>query len=66
MLVLTRKRTEKIVIPGHNVVIEVVEVRGRQVRLAVSAPPEVRIYRAEVHERIVRKEADRCALRSDA
>jgi carbon storage regulator len=65
-LVLSRKRTEKILIPEYNVVIEVVEVRGRQVRLAVSAPPEVRIYRAEVHERVRREEAERCRLRSDA
>jgi carbon storage regulator len=60
MLVLTRKRTEKILIPQYNVVIEVVEVRGGLVRLGVSAPPEVRIYRDEVYERVRREAAERC------
>lgn len=54
MLVLSRKKNERIVI-GENVVITVVEVRGDRVRLGIEAPQEVPIHRSEVHAAI-RKE----------
>jgi carbon storage regulator len=38
MLVLSRKRDERIVI-GDNIVITVVDVRGDKVRLGIEAPP---------------------------
>jgi carbon storage regulator len=49
MLVLSRKRDERIVI-GDNIVITVVDVRGDKVRLGIEAPPEVPVHRQEVLE----------------
>lgn len=51
MLVLSRKCGERIVIE-QNIVITVLEVRGEQVRLGISAPEDVPIFRQEVWERI--------------
>lgn len=47
MLVLSRKKSERIVIDG-NIVITVVDVRGDKVRLGIEAPREVPIHRSEV------------------
>ena len=47
MLVLSRKRDERIVI-GDNIVITIVEVRGDKVRLGIEAPSEVPVHRQEV------------------
>ncbi len=51
MLVLMRKLGEKIVI-GDNIVLTVIEIRGRQVRLGIVAPQSVRVDRAEIRERM--------------
>lgn len=48
-LVLTRKPHERIVI-GDDIVIEVVAIRGKFVRLAITAPTEVSIHRQEVFD----------------
>lgn len=48
MLVLTRKAKESIIIDG-NVTVTVVSITGNKVRLAISAPPDVRIDREEIH-----------------
>jgi carbon storage regulator len=47
VLVLTRHVHQSIVI-GHNVVITVLEVRGDQVRLGITAPKDVQVHREEV------------------
>lgn len=51
MLVLSRKKNERIVI-GENIVITVVEIRGDRVRLGIEAPQEVPIHRSEVYTAI--------------
>lgn len=51
MLVLSRKKSERIVIDG-NIVITVVDVRGDKVRLGIEAPREVPIHRSEVRAAI--------------
>lgn len=51
MLVLSRKRDERIVI-GENITITIVDVRGDKVRLGIDAPQEVPVHRSEVLERI--------------
>jgi carbon storage regulator len=48
MLVLTRKVGERIRI-GEDVTVQVLEVRGGQVRLGLAAPADVRIFREEVY-----------------
>lgn len=47
MLVLTRKVGEWIRV-GDDVSVQVVEVRGSQVRLGFTAPAEIRIFREEI------------------
>ena len=51
MLVLNRKRDEKVII-GNEVVVTVLDVRGDQVRLGFAGPVEVPIHREEVYHRI--------------
>lgn len=48
MLVLTRKPGEKVIIDGC-ITVTVVAVDGNKIRLGITAPPEVRIDREEVH-----------------
>jgi carbon storage regulator len=47
LLVLTRHVHQSIVI-GHDVVVTVLEVRGDQVRLGITAPKDVQVHREEV------------------
>lgn len=47
MLVLTRKSNQSIVI-GDDIVVTVLEVRGDQIRLGISAPRDVAVHREEV------------------
>jgi carbon storage regulator len=53
MLVLSRKRDERIVI-GDNIVITVVDVRGDKVRLGIEAPIDVPVHRQEVLDALKR------------
>ena len=50
MLVLTRKLGESIAI-GDDIKVSIIEIKGKQVRLGVSAPDEVAIHREEVWPR---------------
>jgi carbon storage regulator len=47
MLVLSRKLGEKIVI-GQDIVLTVIEVTGNRVRLGITAPDDVPIFREEL------------------
>jgi carbon storage regulator len=47
MLVLTRKSNQSIVI-GDDIVITVLEVRGDQIRIGITAPRDVQVHREEV------------------
>ncbi len=49
MLVLTRRLGEEIVIDG-NIRVTVVAVAPGKVRIGITAPPEVTVDRAEIHE----------------
>jgi carbon storage regulator len=55
MLVLSRKKSESIII-NDNITIVVVELRGDKVRLGVEAPKEVPVHRREVYDAIRRDE----------
>jgi carbon storage regulator len=50
MLVLTRKLHESIVIDG-NISVTLVAIRGNQVRIGISAPKSVGVYRSELREK---------------
>lgn len=51
MLALSRKKNEALVI-NNNVEITILEIKGEQVKLGISAPKEVPIYRKEVYVQI--------------
>lgn len=51
MLVLTRKLNESIMV-GDNVKITIVDVKGDQVKLGITAPREVAVHREEVYREI--------------
>lgn len=53
MLVLSRKRSESVVI-GDQVRIYVVEIRGDKVRLGIEAPRNVPVHRREIYDAIKR------------
>ena len=52
MLALTRKIGEKIMI-GDNIEIIIADIKGENVRLAINAPKEVKIFRGEIYEAII-------------
>ena len=52
MLVLSRKAEESMYI-GNDIKITVLDIRGGQVRIGITAPQEVKIHREEVYQRIV-------------
>ena len=51
MLVLTRKPNQQIMI-GDDIVLNVVDVSGDKVRIAIEAPRELKIYRWEIYRAI--------------
>ncbi|MBF0286389.1 MAG: carbon storage regulator CsrA [SAR324 cluster bacterium] len=51
MLILTRKPGESITI-GDDIKIQVIEIKGKQVRLGIDAPKSYVIHREEVYIRI--------------
>ncbi len=58
MLALTRKRDEAIII-NNNIEVKIIEVKGDQVKLGISAPKSVPVYRKEVYEQV--QQANRAA-----
>ena len=59
MLALSRKKGESLII-NNNIEITVLEVKGDQVKIGISAPKEVPIYRKEVYIQI--QEANKEAM----
>lgn len=57
MLVLGRKIGEKILVPSHGIVFTILDVQGDKVRVGITAPPNVIIYRDEVWDRLQKLEA---------
>jgi carbon storage regulator len=58
MLVLTRKPGQSIMI-GDGIEVQVLSVAGEKVRLGITAPRDVSIFRNEVYDRIESENADR-------
>ena len=54
MLVLTRKKDQSILV-GHNVRIMVVGIKQDKVRIGIDAPPDLRVDREEVRNKINRE-----------
>lgn len=51
MLVLSRKKSEKVMI-GDEIVVTLVDIRGDKVRLGFDAPSNIPVHRLEVYEDI--------------
>ena len=57
MLVVTRKKGEKVLI-GDDIVVTIIDVRGDGVRVGVDAPRGIRIQRHEVVEALAEANAE--------
>ncbi len=62
MLALTRKLNESIVI-GNDIEISILDIKGDQVKIGISAPKSVPIYRKEIYLQI--QEANKEAVNSE-
>lgn len=65
MLALSRKKNEALVI-NNNIEITVLEIKGEQVKLGISAPKEVPVYRKEVYLQIQESNKDSMSIDADA
>lgn len=62
MLALSRKKGEALVI-NNNIEVTVLEVKGDQVKIGISAPKKVPIYRKEVYLQI--QDSNKEAMQAD-
>ena len=62
MLALSRKKNEAIIV-NNNIEITILEVKGDQVKIGVTAPKEVPIYRKEGYVQI--QEANQDSVSAD-
>ena len=62
MLALSRKKNEALIV-NNNIEITVLEIKGEQVKLGISAPREVPVYRKEVYVQI--QEANKEAMSAE-
>ena len=62
MLALSRKKNESIIV-NNDVEITILEIKGDQVKIGITAPKSVPIYRKEVYLQI--KEANKAASASE-
>ena len=62
MLAITRKKGESLVI-NNNIEVTILEIRGDQIKLGISAPRDVSIYRKEVYLQI--QEENKAALETN-
>lgn len=51
VLIFTRRVGEEIRI-GDHIRVKIIDIKGKQVRLGIDAPPEVIIHREEIYQRI--------------
>ena len=62
MLALSRQKNEALVI-NNNVEITILEIKGEQVKIGITAPKEVPVYRKEVYVQI--QDANKEAVSTD-
>ncbi len=64
MLIITRRPGEKIMI-GDDIVVEVIEVSGSNVRIGIAAPKSVPVYREEIWTAVKEENAAAAATPRD-
>jgi|TARA_B110000967_G_C18499286_1_gene370690 carbon storage regulator CsrA len=57
MLILTRRVGESLII-GDDIVINIIGVKGNQIRIGVNAPKEISVHREEIYNRIQAEKVD--------
>lgn len=62
MLALSRKKNEALII-NNNVEVTILEVKGDQVKIGITAPKEVPVYRKEVYTQI--QEANKASVNTE-
>lgn len=62
MLALSRKKNEALII-NNNIEITVLEIKGEQVKLGITAPKEIPVYRKEVYVQI--QDANKAAVNTE-
>ena len=63
MLVLTRKLNQTIAI-DKDITIEVLQIKGNQIRLGINAPSNVAVKRLEIVDRVPERDASESEVRS--
>ncbi len=64
MLVLSRNKDDSIMI-GDDIEITIIDIRGKQVRLGITAPKAISVHRREIYDAI-QKEKQREKQKGDA
>ena len=64
MLVLSRKKTESIMI-GDHIEVKILAVEGDQVKLGIVAPKSVKVHRSEVFEAIQQQNKEALNVSAD-
>lgn len=57
MLVLTRKIGESIII-NDDIKITILDIKGKQIRIGISAPESILIYREEIYKKILAEQEE--------
>jgi len=65
MLILTRKAGETLVLDG-GIEIKITEINGDQVRIGITAPANVKVYRKELYATIQENRSAASSAASDA
>lgn len=62
MLALSRKKNEALIL-NNNIEITILEIKGEQVKIGITAPKDVPVYRKEVYVQI--QEANKASVDTD-
>ena len=58
MLVLSRKPGQRLLVPHLEMSVTVIAIEGKAVRLGISAPEDLAVYREEVWQQVRRESPD--------
>ncbi|NUO07179.1 MAG: carbon storage regulator CsrA [Candidatus Brocadia sp.] len=65
MLILTRKLGESITI-GNEIKVTVVDCQGKQIKLGITAPKDIKVHREEIFEKIQEENKKAATVSRDA